>query len=196
MTAVVTHDPQNMTTEEYLELETRSQTKHQYVKGQVTPMPGGTLKHNIISSNIVTAINIAIRRHSRPFIVSNSDTKIWIPKIEAFYYPDAVVICEVPEYFEGRKDIILNPLLIVEVASSSTEVRDKTGKFLDYSTLPTFKEYVIVQQDNPIAQLSYRKEVAEDWQHSSVEGMAQQIELKSIECTIAMRDIYDKTEKL
>lgn len=196
MTAVVAHDQQYMTIEEFLELEEHSLIKHQYVKGQVTPMPGGTLKHNIISSNIVTAINIAIRQHSRPFIVSNSDTKIWIPKIEAFYYPDAVVICEVPEYYEGRKDIILNPLLIVEVLSSSTEMRDKTSKFQDCATLTSFKEYVIVEQDSPMAQLSYRKDFSEAWQHSAMEGMEQQIELKSIGCFVAMRDIYDKTEIL
>ena len=134
MTAVLAHEHRNMTIEEYLQMEERSGMKHSYIKGQIIPMPGGTLKHNRISHNIAVAIEIAIRQQTLPFIVSNSDTKIWIPTIEAFYYPDAVVICEVPEFYKSRKDVIINPLLIVEVASPSTETYDRGGKFFDYAT--------------------------------------------------------------
>ncbi len=187
--------PRPLTIEEYLEMEERSRDKHHFIKGQLVDMPGGTLKHNTISSNIVTAINIAIRQKERSFIVSNSDTKIWIPVIETFYYPDAVVICEVPEYYLGRKDIILNPLLIVEVTSPSTEDHDRSGKFLDYATIDTFKEYLIVHQDRHYARHSNRVE-SDLWQLSTVEGLDQEIELKSIGCSISMRDIYFKTEGL
>lgn len=187
--------PRPLTIEEYLEMEERSRSKHHFVKGQIIEMSGGTLKHNTISSNIVTAINIAIRQKERSFIVSNSDTKIWIPAIETFYYPDAVVICEVPEYYSGRKDVILNPLLIVEVASPSTEDHDRSGKFLDYSTIPSFKEYLIVHQDHHYTRLSNRIE-SDLWQLSTVQGIDQNIELKSIGCSISMRDIYFKTEGL
>lgn len=187
--------PRPLTIEEYLEMEERSRTKHYFVKGQIIDMPGGTLKHNIISSNIVTAINNAVRFSTQSYIVSNSDTKIWIPAIEAFYYPDAVVICEVPEYYAGRKDVILNPLLIVEVTSPSTVDFDRSGKFMDYSTLPSFKEYLILHQDQHFARLSNRVE-SDLWQLSTVQGIEGNIELKSIGCTISMRDIYFKTEDL
>ncbi|MFN0216755.1 MAG: Uma2 family endonuclease [Saprospiraceae bacterium] len=194
MTAIAER-PRLMTIEEYLEMEERSRTKHQFIKGQVFDMPGGTLKHNIISSNILTAINIAVRQNAQSFIVSNSDTKVWVPAIESFYYPDAVVICEVPEYYAGRKDVIINPLLIVEVTSPSTVDFDRSGKFLDYSTLPSFKEYLILQQDHHFAWLSNRVE-SDLWQLRTVEGLDQDIELKSIGCSISMRDIYFKTEDL
>ncbi len=195
MTALVAQEPHNMTIEEYLEMEERSGIKHTYIKGQIIPMPGGTLKHNRISLNIAYAIERAIRQQSLPYIVSNSDTKIWIPAIEAFYYPDAVVIFEIPEFYKGRKDIILNPLLIVEVSSPSTEAHDRDSKFFDYATLPSFVEYLILQQNNHLAQRSNRIG-SDNWQLRNVEGIDQEIELKSIGCTITMRDIYNKTENL
>lgn len=191
----VVESPKKMSIAEYLEMEERSRSKHYFIKGQMIPMPGGTLKHNTISSNIVTYLHLAIRQKNLPYLVSNSDTKIWIPPIETFYYPDAVVIFEKPEYYEGRKDVLLNPLLIVEVASSKTEAHDRGQKFMDYSYLPSFKEYLIVNQDKPLARLSNRTE-SDVWQLSAVEGLDAEIELKSIGCRIAMRDIYFRTEDL
>lgn len=91
--------------------------------------------------------------------------------------------------------MILNPLLIVEVASMSTEAYDRGSKFLDYSTIASFKEYLILQQNQPYARLSNRVE-SDVWQLRTVEGLGQEIELKSIGCSIAMRDIYFKTENL
>ena len=176
-------------------MEERSRIKHHFIKGQIIDMPGGTLKHNRIATNIAYAIEQRIRQKALGFLVSNSDTKIWIPAIETFYYPDAVVICEVPEFYAGRKDVILNPLLIVEVASLSTEANDRSGKFLDYSTIASFKEYLIVHQNQPYARLSNRVE-SDLWQLRTVEGLEQEIELKSIGCSISMQDIYLKTEGL
>jgi len=193
--AAIIERPRSLTIEEYLEMEERSRTKHYFIKGQIIDMPGGTLKHNRIATNVAYAIEYQIRQKALPFIAINSDMKVWIPAIESFYYPDAVVICEVPEYYTGRKDVILNPLLIVEVTSPSTVDFDRSGKFLDYSTLPSFKEYLILHQDNHFARLSNRVE-SDLWQLSTVQGLDQIIELKSIGCSISMRDIYFKTENL
>lgn len=193
--AITAERPRPLTIGEYLEMEERSRTKHHFIKGQIIDVPGGTLKHNRIATNIAYAIEQRIRQKALGFLVSNSDTKIWIPAIETFYYPDAVVICEVPEFYAGRKDVILNPLLIVEVASLSTEEYDRSGKSLDYSTIASFKEYLIVHQNQPYARLSNRIE-SDLWQLRTVEGLEQEIELKSIGCSISMQDIYFKTEGL
>ncbi|MBL7808281.1 MAG: Uma2 family endonuclease, partial [Saprospiraceae bacterium] len=163
--------------------------------GQLENMPGGTLKHNMISSNVITAINIALKSMRKPYLVSNSDTKIWIPAIKSFYYPDAVVICEVPEYYGNRKDVIVNPLLIVEVASLATEDFDRSGKFLDYATIHSFKEYLLLDQDQPYARQSQRVD-SDTWQMHTIQGMDQPIELKSIGCLLSMQDVYDKTDML
>ena len=194
MTAV-TDNPKRYTIDEYLELEQRARQKHHFINGQLIPMPVGTLKHNTISSNIITALNNLIRQHALPYLVSNSDTKIWIPDILTFYYPDAVVFFEVPEYYKGRKDVVLNPLLIVEVASSSTEAHDRGQKFMDYALLPSFREYLMVMQDNPLVRISQR--TSDDlWQMQTIAGLDQAVDLKSIGYPIHMRDIYFKTEHL
>lgn len=194
MTAV-TDNPKRYSVEEYLEMEEIARHKHHFINGQLIPMPGGTLKHNTISSNIITALNNLIRQHSLPLLVSNSDTKIWIPDIQTFYYPDAVVIFEVPEYYKGRKDVILNPLLIVEVASSSTESHDRGQKFMDYALLPSFMEYLMVMQDSPLVRISHR--TSDDlWQMQTIAGLDQTVDLKSIGHPIHMGDIYFKTEHL
>ena len=187
--------PSPLTMEEYLEMEARSQVKHHYQDGIITSFEGGCLKHNVIAANLIYAIEHKIRLQNSPFITLNSDMKIGIPAIKTIFYPDLVVICEVPEYYADRKDVILNPLLIVEVASPSTEDHDRSGKFLDYSTIPSFKEYLIVHQDQHYARLSNRVE-SDLWQLSTVKGIDQIIELKSIGCSISMRDIYFKTEDL
>lgn len=174
-------------------MESRSREKHHFINGQLENMPGGTLKHNRIATNIL----FALEQHSRKtnYLVSNSHTKIWVPAIKAFYYPDAVVICETPEYYAGRKDVILNPLLIVEVASPAAEEFDRSGKFLDYATIESFQEYLIFQQDLPFARQSQRVD-SDTWQLSTIEGMDQHIELKSIGCSLSMQEVYFKTEGL
>ncbi|MBN8678529.1 MAG: Uma2 family endonuclease [Chitinophagales bacterium] len=186
---------QPLSIEEYLDMETRSRVKHHYNRGQLENMPGGTLKHNRIATNIVYALESHLRRIKSGFLVSNSDTKIWIPAIKSFYYPDAVVICEVPEYYGNRKDVIVNPLLIVEVASPATEDFDRSGKFLDYATIHSFKEYLLLDQDQPCARQSQRVD-SDTWQMHTVQGLDQPIELKSIGCLLSMQDVYDKTDML
>jgi len=145
--ASVADTPRIYTIEEYLELEERSSLKHHFVKGKLINTPGGTLRHNTISSNIITAIKLALRQQSLPFLVSNSDTKIWVPVIGSFYYPDAL------------------------------------------------KEFLIVHQDYRVAHLSSRVE-SDLWQLSTAEGTDKQIHLRSIGISIAMSDIYYKTEGL
>ncbi len=194
-TAAIADAPRIYTIEEYLELEERSSLKHHFVKGKLINMPGGTLRHNRIATNIAYAIENALRQQSLPYLVSNSDTKIWVPVIESFYYPDAVVIYEVPEYYPGRKDVILNPLLIVEVASPSTAAHDRGSKFMDYATLPSLTAFMIVHQDHQVAHLSSRME-SDLWQLSTAEGLDKQIHLQSIGISISMSDIYYKTEGL
>ncbi len=194
MTAV-TDNPKRYTIEEYLEMEALARQKHHFINGQLIPMPGGTLKHNTIASNIITALNNLIRLHNLPYLVSNSDTKIWIPDIQTFYYPDAVVLFEHPDYFQGRKDVVMNPLLIVEVASGSTENHDRGQKFMDYALLPTFQEYLMVVQDKPLVRIS-RRSSGNLWHMESTEGMDEHIPLHSIGYAIAMSDIYYRTEHL
>lgn len=173
--------------EEYFELEAQSLEKLEYFDGKITKMPGASYVHNRIATNVLTALNVALMNTF--FEVSNSDTKIHIPTIESFVYPDAVVICEKPLFYQNRVDTILNPLLIVEVLSPSTEEYDRGEKFYLYRSLPSFKEYVVVHQKHALVSAYFRLN-EKDWRTHDVASLSETIHLQSISVTLKLSDIY------
>lgn len=191
MSAIAAIEPKIYTIEEYFELEEMAVEKHEFENGKITLMPGGTAIHNEIASKMIAELVYALKK--KPFKVYNSDMKIAVPKFESFVYPDAVVICEKPEYYETRKDVIINPLLVVEVASPSTEAYDRELKFHKYRTLPSFQEYVILHQHQVWASI-YRREGEDLWRTLDLQGMESPLELHSIGCTISLVDIYEGVE--
>ncbi len=177
------------TAEEYLAMEEHSPEKHEFYNGKIIPMPGGTATHNLIGANVVTAINIALDQQAADFLVFNSDMKIHISRLGSFVYPDAVVVCERIELYRGRKDVIINPLLIVEVASPSIATYDRGNKFRHYKSLPSFKEYVIVEQEMPYVFASF-KTAENTWIDTEITALDQYIRLQSINCSIDLKRIY------
>ena len=142
------------TIKEYLAFEQRAVNKHEYYNGKIIKISGGTFAHNLIANNVSSELSVALR--SKAFFVLNSDMKIRIPQFDCFVYPDTVVVFEKPIFYEDRTDVIMNPLLIVEVSSRSTRKNDRTTKFEYYKTLPSFKEYVLIEQTTPWAVASYK----------------------------------------
>ncbi|RDB05524.1 Uma2 family endonuclease [Runella aurantiaca] len=173
--------------EEYFELEAQSLEKLEYYDGKITKKRAASYVHNRIATNVLTALGNALQ-DSR-FEVSNSDTKIHIPTIESFVYPDAVVICEKPLFYQNRVDTILNPLLIVEVLSPSTEEYDRGEKFYLYRSLPSFKEYVVVHQKHALVSAYFRLN-EKDWRTNDVASLSETIHLQSINVTLKLSDIY------
>jgi Uma2 family endonuclease len=139
--------PKYVSIEAYYKAEEKSLTKHEYHDGIVIPMAGAKLSHNILAQKSGILMGIFIIENDLNYIVSNSDTKIHIEEYNKIVYPDAVVICENPQFYNNREDTITNPLLVVEVLSPSTARFDKATKFEYYRTLPSFKEYVLIHQD-------------------------------------------------
>jgi Uma2 family endonuclease len=175
---------------EYLNSESRASEKHIFIKGKIIPKAGGTARHNEISANVIAALNIAIRSVvDQKYRLYTSDMKIWMPARERSYYPDALVIAERPNFYEGRKDIITNPLLIVEVMSPSSEDSDRGAKFYDYRTISTFQEYLLLHQEQPQATRCVRQ--GDDlWRLTDFEGMDAVIELASIGQSVRLADLY------
>ncbi len=168
------------TASEYLALEKRAKNKHEYYNGKIAKMPGASFRHNQITANIIAVLINAL--YERNFIVSTSDTKIQIPQLESFVYPDAVVVFEKPLFYEGRTDVVLNPLLIVEFLSRSYNLKY-------YKTLPSFKEYVLVEQAQPWVIASY-KIADRTWKDTEANTLDDSIYLQSVDCTIEMKRIY------
>jgi Uma2 family endonuclease len=180
---------QIFTIEEYLELEAHSLSKHEYHNGKIIEMAGGTTTHNQLALIVGAEILMAVRNQDKIFQVYNSDMKIWIEVINRFLYPDAVAVALKPEYYNNRRDIITNPLLIVEVTSSSTQGYDANSKFAFYCSVQSFSEYLLVSQERHHVTRFYRE--AEDlWRTSNYYSLEDMIPLQSMGLEIPMLGIY------
>ena len=177
------------TIEEYLTMEDKAIEKHEFFNGKIIKIAGAKPAHNLIATNIITALNIAVETKEKEYFVLNSDSKIYSPRFNSFLYPDAVLICEQIEMYPGSSTVITNPLLIVEVLSPSTEEYDRTGKFYAYKRIASFKEYVLVWQTEPSVTASFK--IGDNaWQDTEADGLDTSIYLQSIDCTIDLKKIY------
>lgn len=180
---------QIFTIEEYLELEAHSLSKHEYHNGKIIEMAGGTTTHNELSGKLITQLNIAIDAKDAVFKVYSSDMKIWVEVINRFLYPDAVAVALKPEYYNNRRDIITNPLLIVEVTSASTQGYDTNSKFSYYRSIPSFSEYLLVSQEQHHVSRFFR-EAPDLWRTSDYYNLEDMIPLQSMGLEIPMLGIY------
>ncbi len=178
------------TVEEYLAMEEVAEEKSEFDNGKIIQMAGGTLNHSRITANCIGEIrNELIASQNKTCFVSSSDLKIYVAAQNKFYYPDASVICGEAQFHQKRTDTIENPTLIVEVLSDSTELFDRTDKFDWYSTLPTFKEYVVVAQKHKHVEVWTF--VAENvWEVRIYKKETDKVLLKTIDCEIVLEKIY------
>lgn len=180
---------QIFTIEEYLELEAHSLSKHEYHNGKIIEMAGGTTTHNELSGKLITQLNIAIDAKDAVFKVYSSDMKIWVEKFNRFLYPDAVTIALKPELYNNRRDIITNPLLVVEVTSPSSQGYDTNSKFSYYRSIPSFSEYLLVSQEQHHVSRFFR-EAPDLWRTSDYYSLEDMIPLQSMGLEIPMMGIY------
>lgn len=180
---------QIFTIEEYLELEAHSLSKHEYHNGKIIEMSGGTVVHNQLGGKVITQLNNAIDAKDAAFQVYSSDMKIRIESNNRFVYPDAVVVTLKPEFYKKCKDIITNPLLIVEVSSNSSMSFDLGDKFNMYRTISFFQEYLIVSQEKHHVSRFFR-EAPDLWRTSDYYSLEDMIPLQSMGLEISMMGIY------
>lgn len=177
--------------EEYLEIEVKSEERHEYINGQIIPMTGGTPNHNQIAGNFYAALNFALKRQpSRVFV---TDQRLWIPQKRINTYPDVMVVAGELEFQEGRKDTLTNPRMIAEVLSKSTKSYDRDEKFTAYRTIPSFQEYLLIDQYTMHVE-QYSKTDNNRWIFTEYEDADVTISLASIPFQISLFDIYDKVD--
>jgi Uma2 family endonuclease len=181
------------TFQEYLKKEEKSIEKHEFYNGQIIKMSGAKYRHNRVAMNIGSGLVIATKNFTKRFEVSNSDLKIYVESENICVYPDAVVVSEAPVYWNRREDTITNPLLIVEVMSLSTALHDRTTKFLLYKTLPSFKEYVIIDPNKASVETWFKQD-EKTWINLSETNLEKEIFLKSMGVAIKLSDIYDRVD--
>ncbi len=178
--------------EEYLTMEEVSPVKHEYFNGEIFQMAGASERHNNIAGNVYGELYSQLKK--RNCKVYQNDMRLYIEAEEIYTYPDIMVVCGQPEIKKYKSlDNILNPILIVEVLSSTTAAYDKGTKFEQYRTIGSFREYLLVSQD--AKQITrYTKQTDRSWVLMDFIGDTTEIELTSIECKLLFEDIYDKVE--
>jgi Uma2 family endonuclease len=178
-----------LTPEEYLEIEREAETRSEYLDGEMFAMSGGSREHNLIGTNLVRELSLQLKR--RPCEVYSNDQRVRVPETGLYTYPDIVVICGEPLFEDEAVDTLLNPLLIVEVLSPTTEAYDRGKKFEGYRTIPTLTEYVLVSQHKPQVE-QYLRQDGQHWQFTATSGRERSVSLASIQCELALAEIYDK----
>ena len=179
------------TPEEYLALEDAAETRSEYRNGEIISMPGGTTNHNRISLNLAGSINLAFAQAD--YEVFMADVKLWIPDEQVYTYPDVMVVAGAVDYHNRRNDIILNPRVIIEVLSKSTEDYDRLGKFALYRTIPSFQEYVLVNQTR-IQVEHYTKQAAKRWLLEDLDIEDAQVRFASIPFAISLEELYSEVQ--
>ena len=175
------------THQQYLALEERADYKSEYRKGQIVAMAGGSLNHNRIAGNVYTALDNALEGKScEPFI---GDVRLHIEPKSIYAYPDVMVVCGEPDFVEGRTDTIINPKVVIEVLSKSTESYDRGDKFHAYWSLDSFEEYVLIDQYR--VHVEYFRRVDDKmWELRVLTKQDQKLLLKSINVEIELSQIY------
>ncbi|MFM7407841.1 MAG: Uma2 family endonuclease [Cuspidothrix sp.] len=176
---------------EYLEFEINSEIRHEYIDGLIIPMTGGTPDHNQITGNFYAVLNFALKR--QPYQVFVTDQRLWIPQKRIHTYPDIMVVQTPLVFEEGRNDTITNPVMIAEVLSKSTKGYDRDEKFAAYRTIPSFQEYILIDQYT-IHVEQYVKTENKKWMFLEYEDSNDTLNLASIPCQISLADIYDKVD--
>ncbi|MEG4147384.1 Uma2 family endonuclease [Microcoleus sp. Pol12B5] len=176
------------TPDEYRELEESAEFRNEYRDGEIVKMTGGWINHSQIIGNIYAFLKSALRgKNARSFM---SDLRLWIPRYRRGAYPDVMVVEGELVYTEGRKDEILNPVLIVEVLSKSTKDFDREDKFRFYRSIPEFREYVLVNQSEFLV-AQYIKTESNEWLFREYEGESAILSFASVEVQMSMLDIYE-----
>lgn len=182
-----------LTPDEYLTIERQAEYKSEYFNGEVFAMSGGTKQHNLITVNVSSSLHAQLRK--RPCTVYSSDQRVKVSATGLYTYPDISVVCGEAKYDNNQQDTLLNPTVIIEVLSKSTAGYDRNEKFAHYRKLDSLSQYILIAQVRCHVEI-YTRQANGDWLLSETDEIQQGITLPSIECRLALSDIYEKVEIL
>ena len=180
---------ERFTVQEYLRREAKALDKHEFDDGEILVMSGGTYRHSRIAANVIMAAGN--RLVGKPCFVLESNMRIAIPTENRYVYPDASIICGEPAFdpLDENQTTILNPRVVIEVSSDSTEGYDRTWKFSSYRTLESFAEYVVISQSAPEIE-TYAQREDGSWIIGSHKGLAAAAGLLSVGIDLPLAEVY------
>ncbi len=180
------------TLEEYFELERSSDVKYEYWDGEVYAMAGASVAHEQVFGNVFTFLRNQLR--GRPCHVFSSNLHVKVPAAPPYRYPDLTALCGQPEYeIIGGVQALINPTLIVEILSPSTEAYDRGDKFIDYKSIPSFGEYLLIAQHRPHV-THYVRRPDGSWSYEDANELSATLMLPTIDCSLPLSEVYQDVE--
>jgi len=178
-----------VTPKDYLDWERGQETRHEWFDGEIYAMTGASREHNLLCGNTLSALHGQLRGGTCE--VYNNDMRVKVSETGMYTYPDIAVACGRPEFEDAEVDTLLNPVLIIEVLSDSTERYDRGAKFAHYRSLPSLQDYLLVAQDHCRVE-HYRRQDASHWLLSEHQALGDIIELESVQCRLLLADLYER----
>ena len=178
------------TPEQYLEMDRKAEYRSEYVNGELLAMAGASRGHNLIVTNLVREVSGLLR--GRPCETYSNDMRVRVSPA-CYTYPDMVVACDGPEFEDSSQDILLNPVVLMEVLSPTTEKDDRSWKFAHYRHLATLTDYVMLSQYQPLVE-HYTRNSDDKWVLTDLRGLSSVLRLPSIGCELSFSVIYERVE--
>jgi Uma2 family endonuclease len=174
--------------EEYLALERAAETRNAYLDGEIFAMTGASRPHNLITANVLASLHGQLR--GRDCEAYASDMRVHVPTTGLYTYPDVVVSCGDPSFLDAELDTLLDPVVLVEVLSPSTEDHDRGSKFVHYRSIPSFREYLLIAQENVHVEHMVRQGDGR-WLLTELRDPQQTVTLEAIDCSLVLAEIYE-----
>jgi Uma2 family endonuclease len=178
-----------LTPEQYLEIERKAEFKSEYYQGEMFAMSGARRAHNLIATNTVRELSQQLLE--RPCEVYSSDMRVKVSSTGLYTYPDVVVVCGEPRFLDDEFDTLLNPKVLVEILSESTEAYDRGRKFELYRSLESLAEYVMISSLR-VGVERYTRQPDGSWNYISKTSLDDTIDLKSVDCHLRLADLYER----
>jgi Uma2 family endonuclease len=178
-----------LTPEEYLEIERKAEHKSEFYNGEMFAMAGASKYHNIIVSNIIRSLGMQLE--DRDCLVYPSDLRVKVDALGKYTYADVIVSCGKESFEDAQVDVLLNPVLLIEVLSDSTEAYDRGAKFQHYQHIESFAEYLLISQ-NAIRVEQFVRQDSRKWLYSDYHDLQDVMQLESIDCELRLDDVYLK----
>ena len=189
------------TVEEYLQIDRASDERYEYFNGEISMMAGESIRHGDISVNLIAELRNILKGTNCRVLAKDTKTKSGGVSFMSgksrkgmFSYPDLVIICSEPKFNDNFRDIVLNPTVIIEVLSESTELFDRTNKFTRYRMFnETLTDYILVSQDKPLVE-HFIREDENNWNLTVYFGLDKTLKINSIGCEIKLSEIFDRVK--
>jgi Uma2 family endonuclease len=180
-----------LTEAEYLRLERQAETKSEYFEGEIFAMAGGTRVHSLIATNLLRELSSGLK--STDCVTYNADLRVKVEATGLLTYPDVSVVCGEHRFLDETEDTILNPTIIIEVLSDSTEAFDRGKKFEHYRQIPTCREYLLVSQKEPRIEQFIRQDSG-GWTLKEASGLGAEIKLPALGVTVRLAEVFAKVQ--